>query len=101
MTTAENGCSWHFGAEGPVDLGPTDPMKGTFKSTPEINVVREAIQNSIDARPKGCVGPACVVFRLSRLERASFPLFLSFANTSRGRWIITLPTSGPKTSSPR
>lgn len=75
MTNAENGCLWHFGAEGPVDLGPTDPMKGTFKSTPEINVVREAIQNSLDARAPSAEGPVNVSFRLARLERQSFPAF--------------------------
>jgi len=84
MTNAENGCTWHFGAEGPVDLGPTDPMKGTFKSTPEINVVREAIQNSIDARQKGTEEPACVVFRLSRIKRESFPAFFGLREHIKG-----------------
>ena len=75
MANLENGCRWHFGAEGGTDFGPTDPMKGTFKSTPEINVVREAIQNSLDAKLRNATGPVRVSFRLSRLSSAEFPAF--------------------------
>lgn len=84
MTNTENGCAWHFGAEGPVDLGPTDPTKGAFKSTPEINVVREAIQNAIDARPKGSTQPARVVFQLSHMDRTAFPAFFELRGHIKG-----------------
>lgn len=73
---AENGCKWHFGPEGPIDLGPTDFWKGAFEfSTPEINVVREAIQNSLDAKQKDAQGPVNVVFSLSTLPSKDYPEF--------------------------
>ncbi len=80
MADLENGCEWHFGPEGPLDLGPTNPSKGSFKSTPEINVVREAIQNSLDARPKGGTLPVRVSFCLSRMSRADFPNFFALSD---------------------
>ncbi len=73
MANLENGCRWHFEAEGPKNFGPTDPMKGVFKrSTPVINIVREAIQNSLDARS---TLPVRVSFRTSSIAREEFPAF--------------------------
>ena len=46
----EKGCKWYFGLEGPMENGPTNPTKGTFSSSPDIDIVREALQNSLDAQ---------------------------------------------------
>ena len=71
---SENGCKWFFAPEGPVDNGPTNPSKGTFSSSPDIDVVRESIQNSLDAQND--VGkPVFVKFSFSKLYSSQFPAF--------------------------
>ena len=71
----ENGCRWYFGPEGGVDNGPTAPTKGTFSAIPDIAVVREAIQNSLDV-PAG-KDPVVVSFSFSEIRQAEFPEFFS------------------------
>ena len=84
MANLENGCRWHFEQEGPKCFGPTDPMKGVFKrSTPVINVVREAIQNSLDARAASANGPVRVTFRLSSISSDEFPAFFGLRDHIR------------------
>ena len=47
---AELGCTWHFAPqEGGREDGPNDAMMQNFKSKPYSALVREAIQNSLDA----------------------------------------------------
>ena len=72
----ENGCKWYFGAEGPMENGPTNPTKGTFSSSPDIDMVREALQNSLDV-PDNADEPVRVKFTFSRLYSADFPEFFS------------------------
>ena len=74
--TKEKGCVWSFGPEGGADNGPTNPTKGTFRSLPDINVVREAIQNSLDV-PLAPTKPVLVKFSFSRLSSADFPNFFA------------------------
>ena len=45
----EKNCKWHFGNEGGRDVGPNDPVDEKFKGQPYYSIVREAIQNSLDA----------------------------------------------------
>lgn len=71
----ENGCRWYFGPEGGVDNGPTAPTKGSFSAIPDIAVVREAIQNSLDV-PAGDE-PVAVSFSFSRILHSEFPAFFS------------------------
>lgn len=70
----ENGCKWFFASEGPVDNGPTNPSKGTFSSSPDIDVVRESIQNSLDAQYE-TDKPVFVKFSFSKLYSSEFPAF--------------------------
>lgn len=45
----EKNCKWHFRSEGGRDVGPNDPVDEKFKGQPYYSIVREAIQNSLDA----------------------------------------------------
>lgn len=75
---SENGCKWYFGPEGPVENGPTNPSKGTFSSSPDIDMVREALQNSLDAKSNPDDGePVRVKFSFSRMYSSEFPGFFS------------------------
>lgn len=47
--TKEKNLKWHFGNEGGQDVGPNDPIHQNFKGNPYYYIVRESIQNSIDA----------------------------------------------------
>lgn len=71
---SENGCKWFFAPEGPVDYGPTNPSKGTFSSSPDIDIVRESIQNSLDAQDDPEY-PVVVKFEFSKLFSSQFPAF--------------------------
>ena len=47
---AEIGCKWHFAEQtGGTDIGPNDAMSQIFKKVPYEALVRESIQNSLDA----------------------------------------------------
>lgn len=70
----EKGCKWFFGLEGPVENGPTNPTKGTFSSSPDIDIVREALQNSLDAQYDESK-PVTVKFSFSRMRSEDFPAF--------------------------
>lgn len=75
---SENGCKWYFGPEGPMNNGPTNPTKGTFSSSPDIDMVREALQNSLDAKnnPED-PEPVVVKFSFSKMASSEFPAFFS------------------------
>lgn len=45
----EKNLKWHFGPAGGQDVGPNDPIHQNFKGNPYYYIVREAIQNSMDA----------------------------------------------------
>jgi hypothetical protein len=68
----EKECKWHFMPEGPRDIGPNDPIHEKFKGRPYYSIVREAIQNSLDARLDDNK-PVKVSFNWFELDRASYP----------------------------
>lgn len=75
---SENGCKWYFGPEGPVKNGPTNPSKGTFSSSPDIDMVREALQNSLDAKiDPNDEKPVIVKFSFTRMRSSEFPAFFA------------------------
>ena len=75
---SENGCKWYFGPEGPVKNGPTNPSKGTFSSSPDIDMVREALQNSLDAKIEpNDEKPVIVKFSFTRMHSSEFPAFFA------------------------
>lgn len=75
----ENNCKWFFGSEGGIDIGPNDPIHQTFKGNPYYSIVREAIQNSLDA-VNDVNNPVKVTFTYFNLKRSEFPNFFELEN---------------------
>jgi hypothetical protein len=70
----EKNCKWYFGNEGGIDIGPNDPIHQTFKGNPFYSIVREAIQNSLDAVNDDRF-PVNVSFKYFDLDRLQYPAF--------------------------
>lgn len=70
----EKDCTWHFKPEGGGDIGPNDPLHITFKGNPYYSIVREAIQNSLDA-VNNSAKPVVVSFQYFDLNRQEYPNF--------------------------
>lgn len=70
----EKNCIWHFKPEGGGEIGPNDPLHVTFKGNPYYSIVREAIQNSLDAVRDNNY-PVKVSFQDFELDRLQFPSF--------------------------
>ena len=68
----EKNCKWHFGSEGGIDIGPNDPIHETFKGNPYYSIVRESIQNSLDA-VNNKKEPVLVSFTTFEISRTDFP----------------------------
>lgn len=45
----EKNCKWHFDDNTGVEEGPNSALEITFKKTPYSSLIRESIQNSLDA----------------------------------------------------
>lgn len=70
----EKNCTWYFGNEGGIDIGPNDPIHQTFKGNPYYSIVREAIQNSLDAVNDNRF-PVNISFQYFNLDRLKYPSF--------------------------
>ncbi|MBD1435179.1 hypothetical protein H8B06_20335 [Sphingobacterium sp. DN00404] len=70
----EKNCTWHFKPEGGGEIGPNDPLHITFKGNPYYSIVREAIQNSLDAI-NDTTKPVEVAFKYFDLDRQEYPAF--------------------------
>lgn len=70
----EKNCKWHFKLEGGRDVGPNDPVDEKFKGQPYYSIVREAIQNSLDAIDNENE-PVKVDFSFFDLNRNDYPEF--------------------------
>ena len=66
----EKNLKWHFGSEGGQDVGPNDPIHQNFKGNPYYYIVRESIQNSLDA-VKDKNQPVEVNFDFVKISRLS------------------------------
>ncbi|MFC4722736.1 hypothetical protein ACFO5O_10410 [Geojedonia litorea] len=75
----EENCKWHFKPEGGSEIGPNDPLHITFKGNPYYSIVREAIQNSLDAIADNN-NPVVVSFQYFDLNRLEFPAFFEIEN---------------------
>lgn len=75
----EKNCKWHFKPEGGSEIGPNDPLHITFKGNPYYSIVREAIQNSLDAVDDD-KNPVVVSFQYFDLNRLEFPDFFGIEN---------------------
>ncbi len=73
MSVSELDCRWHFApAEGGLDQGPNDAMSEFFRKNPYESLVREAIQNSLDA-VQNTEEPVRVVFSWRRMFGEDHP----------------------------
>ena len=83
MANSELDCRWHFApSPGGQDQGPNEAMSELFKKEPFESLVRESIQNSLDA-VQNPDEPVHVVFRWKRLIGNNHPgLFPDFINAS-------------------
>ena len=73
MSTSELECRWHFApTAGGQDQGPNEAMSELFKKDPFESLVRESIQNSLDA-VQDKDRPVHVVFRWKRLIGSNHP----------------------------
>ena len=73
MAISELECKWHFApSSGGIDQGPNEAMSELFKKEPYESLVRESIQNSLDA-VQDKSRPVHVVFRWKRLTEANCP----------------------------
>ena len=82
MSAAENNCTWHFGIESGRSEGPFDATGQNFRQRPYASLLREAVQNSMDAHikvtnPDGTVSVPTVevVFSFGSLKASDFPGF--------------------------
>lgn len=71
-STMEKNCKWYFKSEGGRDVGPNDPVDEKFKGQPYYSIVREAIQNSLDAVDDDNQ-PVKVDFTFFELNRNDYP----------------------------
>ena len=75
-------CIWNFGKESGSDDGPNDALAENFNSRPTMSLVREAIQNSLDAAiDNSCVR---VVFSFGEFPLSDVPNFLEIKDHIRG-----------------
>ena len=75
--TNEKGCRWHFAPqEGGREDGPNDAMMQNFKASPYKALVREAVQNSLDA-VLDSTKPVRVEFTFANLNARSFNNFFA------------------------
>ena len=73
MSKAEKNCQWNFAPRvGGIDQGPNEAMGDIFKKLPYQALVREAIQNSLDAA-KNENEPVIVTFKRSSVDTHNYP----------------------------
>jgi hypothetical protein len=76
MKKKDKNCKWHFGVlDGQGgDIGPNDPLVQNFKGNRYYSIVRESIQNSLDA-VDDTTKPVRVSFTYFTLNKKSYPKF--------------------------
>ncbi len=73
MSKAEKNCKWNFAPRtGGIDQGPNEAMGDIFKKLPFDALVREALQNSLDAA-KNDEEPVIVTFKRSSVDTHNYP----------------------------
>ena len=84
MSKAELNCCWHFAKSlGGQDQGPNDAMGENFKKAPFDSLVRESIQNSIDAQADPDV-PVIVTFSFKKTTSRNYPELFDIRRHIRG-----------------
>lgn len=85
MNSSELNCTWHFAEkQGGSDVGPNEPMQQNFKKCKWVSLVRESIQNSLDAVDDKNE-PVEVYFNFcGKLRSNSYPNFFNLKNNIKG-----------------
>ena len=80
MSTTENNCTWHFGIESGRSEGPFDATGQNFKQRPYASLLRESVQNSMDAHKKVTNGDGSIsaptveiTFAFGALKAVDYP----------------------------
>lgn len=74
MSEIELGCKWHFDPRGGQDQGPNDAKSIAFRKDSTAALVRESIQNSLDA-VYDITKPVEVVFRFKKVTKSLSEFF--------------------------
>ena len=77
--STELDCRWHFAPHSGQETGPNNAMMQNFRSQPYESLVREAVQNSLDAvddRTK----PVKVVFSVGIMKSQNYPNFFELSD---------------------
>jgi len=84
MSNPEQNCKWTFAKSlGGQDVGPNDALVEFFKKIPYESLVRESIQNSIDAR-LDMAKPVRVSFKFKNMPTVSHSNFLAVKEHIKG-----------------
>lgn len=68
----EKDLKWHFVTEGGTDIGPNDSVRQNFKGNPYYYIVRESIQNSLDAVLNDSK-PVEIKFDFIKISKSDYP----------------------------
>lgn len=79
----DKNCKWYFDPQTGAEEGPSDALVQSFKKTPYPSLIRESIQNSIDA-VYDSEEPVRVNIELKKLEVSQFPGFFGLRNHIKG-----------------
>lgn len=84
MAGREKNCKWYF-ADQPngQEVGPNNAMEQSFKSQPYASLVRESIQNSLDA-VLDKTEPVLVKFSFMEMKGLDYPEFFELQNHIKG-----------------
>lgn len=84
MAGREKKCKWHF-ADQPngQEVGPNNAMEQSFKKQPYASLVRESIQNSLDA-VLDTTKPVVVKYSFKEMHGADYPQFFELQEHIRG-----------------
>lgn len=84
MANLEKSCCWHFAEQaGGREDGPNNPMDGNFKKTPYASLIRESIQNSLDAALDDNQ-PVQVNFEIGRIRANEYERFFELKGHIQG-----------------
>lgn len=84
MAGREKNCKWYFADQPNVqEVGPNNAMEQSFKNHPYAALVRESIQNSLDA-VNDKSAPVQVVFSFREMNGCDYPEFFSLKEHIKG-----------------
>lgn len=79
----DKGCSWHFELQTGVEEGPNDALAQNFKKSPYTSLIRESVQNSLDA-VYDRTQPVRVVIETKSMRVVDFPSFFDLREHIQG-----------------